>query len=264
MDGVLVRLAGPSRERGRGVVGAAGAPDRVPAVHPGIPVHAQLAPPGPALPGRPVGGRLRRLPEGTGPGGRGGDRRVHLRAPASVGEELSTLPYWGLGGPLRALFAEAAASGRFGPRTCPRKRQRTGRHEQTAAPPPKEPLHLAPRPGPPHRTRGPPRHANPFARKALQPPLPRRPLRPGGPTPDLRREGPAGRLGHGRSGRPDREHDQKRRQIWTELMHHHDYLVTYDSIRHYIRYVRPRTPPARAPLLTSSLDSETGRPIGHS
>ncbi|MBW5420152.1 AAA family ATPase [Streptomyces sp. BG9H] len=40
---------------------------------------------------------------------------LHLRAPASVGEELSALPYWGLGGPPRALFAEAAASGRFGP-----------------------------------------------------------------------------------------------------------------------------------------------------
>ncbi|MFE5488683.1 AAA family ATPase [Streptomyces virginiae] len=40
---------------------------------------------------------------------------LHLRAPASVGEELSSLPYWGLGGPPRALFAEAAASGRFGP-----------------------------------------------------------------------------------------------------------------------------------------------------
>ncbi|MEV8307176.1 hypothetical protein AB0P36_07365 [Streptomyces flavidovirens] len=31
------------------------------------------------------------------------------------------------------------------------------------------------------------------------------------------------------------------RQIWTELMDHHDYLVTYDSIRHYIRYTRSRT-----------------------
>lgn len=31
------------------------------------------------------------------------------------------------------------------------------------------------------------------------------------------------------------------RQIWTELMDHHGYLVTYDSIRHYIRYTRPRT-----------------------
>lgn len=40
---------------------------------------------------------------------------LHLRAPASVGAELSALPYWGLGGPARALFAEAAASGRFGP-----------------------------------------------------------------------------------------------------------------------------------------------------
>lgn len=26
------------------------------------------------------------------------------------------------------------------------------------------------------------------------------------------------------------------KQIWTELMDHHDYLVTYGSIRHYIRY----------------------------
>jgi predicted ATPase len=40
---------------------------------------------------------------------------LHIRAPASVGDELSALPYWGLGGPPRALFAEAAASGRFGP-----------------------------------------------------------------------------------------------------------------------------------------------------
>lgn len=31
------------------------------------------------------------------------------------------------------------------------------------------------------------------------------------------------------------------RQIWTDLMDHHDYLVTYDSIRHYIRYTRSRT-----------------------
>lgn len=36
------------------------------------------------------------------------------------------------------------------------------------------------------------------------------------------------------------------RQIWTELMDHHDYLVTYDSIRHYIRYTRPRTAPSPA------------------
>ncbi|WP_369173511.1 hypothetical protein AB5J49_38620 [Streptomyces sp. R28] len=35
------------------------------------------------------------------------------------------------------------------------------------------------------------------------------------------------------------------RQIWTELMDHHDYLVTYDSIRHYIRYARSRTARAR-------------------
>lgn len=39
------------------------------------------------------------------------------------------------------------------------------------------------------------------------------------------------------------------RQIWTELMDHHDYLVTYDSIRHYIRYTRPRTASARAESL---------------
>ncbi|MFE5604913.1 hypothetical protein ACFQ8O_37715 [Streptomyces coelicoflavus] len=30
-----------------------------------------------------------------------------------------------------------------------------------------------------------------------------------------------------------------RRQIWTELMDHHDYLVTYDSIRHYLRIYDP-------------------------
>ncbi|MFI5888128.1 hypothetical protein [Streptomyces sp. NPDC051554] len=30
------------------------------------------------------------------------------------------------------------------------------------------------------------------------------------------------------------------RQIWTELMDHHDCLITYGSIRHYIRYARPR------------------------
>ncbi|MFF8657530.1 TniQ family protein [Streptomyces huasconensis] len=29
------------------------------------------------------------------------------------------------------------------------------------------------------------------------------------------------------------------RQIWTELMDHHDFSVTYYSIRHYIRYARP-------------------------
>jgi hypothetical protein len=39
------------------------------------------------------------------------------------------------------------------------------------------------------------------------------------------------------------------RQIWTELMDHHDYLVTYDSIRHYIRYTRPRTASAQAESL---------------
>lgn len=43
------------------------------------------------------------------------------------------------------------------------------------------------------------------------------------------------------------------RQIWTELMDHHDYLVTYDSIRHYLRYIRPRTQSERAGPLTSSL-----------
>lgn len=31
------------------------------------------------------------------------------------------------------------------------------------------------------------------------------------------------------------------RQIWTELMGHHDYLVTYHSVRHHIRYARSRT-----------------------
>ncbi|MEU6964317.1 TniQ family protein [Streptomyces chrestomyceticus] len=43
------------------------------------------------------------------------------------------------------------------------------------------------------------------------------------------------------------------RQIWTELMDHHDYLVTYDSIRHYIRYTRSRTASALAESLTSNL-----------
>ncbi|MFE5162991.1 hypothetical protein ACFRNT_31700 [Streptomyces sp. NPDC056697] len=33
------------------------------------------------------------------------------------------------------------------------------------------------------------------------------------------------------------------RQIWTELIDHHEYSVTYGSIRHYIRYARPRTAP---------------------
>ncbi|WP_210593658.1 hypothetical protein [Streptomyces sp. GESEQ-35] len=42
------------------------------------------------------------------------------------------------------------------------------------------------------------------------------------------------------------------RQIWTELMDHHDYLVTYDSIRHYIRYTRPRIASARADSVTSA------------
>ncbi|MFE0680595.1 hypothetical protein ACFW17_07295 [Streptomyces sp. NPDC058961] len=36
------------------------------------------------------------------------------------------------------------------------------------------------------------------------------------------------------------------RQIWTELMDHHDYLVTYDSVRHYLRYARLRRAPAQA------------------
>jgi hypothetical protein len=36
------------------------------------------------------------------------------------------------------------------------------------------------------------------------------------------------------------------RQIWTELMDCHEYSVTYGSIRHYIRYTRSRTAPARA------------------
>ncbi|CAM5464331.1 hypothetical protein SMICM304S_00350 [Streptomyces microflavus] len=42
------------------------------------------------------------------------------------------------------------------------------------------------------------------------------------------------------------------RQIWTELMDHHDYLVTYDSLRHYIRYTRPRTASVRAGSLASN------------
>ncbi|MCW8103521.1 TniQ family protein [Streptomyces tauricus] len=42
------------------------------------------------------------------------------------------------------------------------------------------------------------------------------------------------------------------RQIWTELMDHHDYLVTYDGIRHYIRYARSRTASARADSLASN------------
>ncbi|SCE34873.1 hypothetical protein F558DRAFT_03586 [Streptomyces sp. AmelKG-A3] len=43
------------------------------------------------------------------------------------------------------------------------------------------------------------------------------------------------------------------RQIWTGLMDDHDYLVTYDSIRHYIRYTRSRTASAREESLTSNL-----------
>lgn len=43
-------------------------------------------------------------------------------------------------------------------------------------------------------------------------------------------------IGRGRNGR----------QIWTVLMDHHDYLITYGSIRHCIRYARSRTAPARA------------------
>lgn len=43
------------------------------------------------------------------------------------------------------------------------------------------------------------------------------------------------------------------RQIWTELLDHHDYLVTYDSIRHYLRYTRPRTASPQAASLTSNL-----------
>jgi hypothetical protein len=36
------------------------------------------------------------------------------------------------------------------------------------------------------------------------------------------------------------------RQIWTELMDHHEHSVTYGSIRHYIRYARSRKAQARA------------------
>ncbi|MDX3180595.1 hypothetical protein PV334_04885 [Streptomyces sp. ME02-7008A-1] len=36
------------------------------------------------------------------------------------------------------------------------------------------------------------------------------------------------------------------RQIWAELMDHHEYSITYGSIRHYIRYARPRTRTAQA------------------
>jgi len=43
-----------------------------------------------------------------------------------------------------------------------------------------------------------------------------------------------------------------KRQIWTELMDHHDYLVKYHSIRHYIDYTRPRTTSAPADSLTSN------------
>lgn len=39
------------------------------------------------------------------------------------------------------------------------------------------------------------------------------------------------------------------RQIWTELMDHHDYLVTYGSIRHYNRYTPPNSVRPREPRL---------------
>jgi predicted ATPase len=39
---------------------------------------------------------------------------LKVRAPQSEWEEWAELPYWGLGGPARALFAAAAESGRFG------------------------------------------------------------------------------------------------------------------------------------------------------
>ncbi|MEW1757450.1 hypothetical protein AB0393_13170 [Streptomyces cyaneofuscatus] len=43
------------------------------------------------------------------------------------------------------------------------------------------------------------------------------------------------------------------RQIWTELMDQHDYLVTYHGIRHYIRYARSPAASARADSVTSNL-----------
>ncbi|KUN02050.1 hypothetical protein AQI95_28630 [Streptomyces yokosukanensis] len=48
------------------------------------------------------------------------------------------------------------------------------------------------------------------------------------------------------------------RQIWMELMDHHDYVVTYDSIHHYIRHTRSRDSEQR----NRALDREyaTGAP----
>ncbi|MGY1501323.1 AAA family ATPase [Streptomyces sp. QTS52] len=40
---------------------------------------------------------------------------LRIRAPRAARETWSELPYWGLGGPARTLFAAAAESGRFGP-----------------------------------------------------------------------------------------------------------------------------------------------------
>lgn len=54
------------------------------------------------------------------------------------------------------------------------------------------------------------------------------------------------------------------RQIWTELMDQHDYLVTCDSIRHYIRYVRSRALPAPEKLPTAPVNSGTDRSTGRS
>ncbi|MYS57152.1 hypothetical protein GTW46_45120 [Streptomyces sp. SID6013] len=49
-------------------------------------------------------------------------------------------------------------------------------------------------------------------------------------------------IGRGMSGR----------QIWMEIMDHHDYLISYHNIRHYMRYTRPRTASTRADSLASN------------
>jgi hypothetical protein len=58
--------------------------------------------------------------------------------------------------------------------------------------------------------------------------------------------------------------DLNKRQIWIELMDHHDYLVKYHSIRHYIDYTRSRTadppqPAASPPQRPGSRAGASGR-----
>ncbi|MFE9802893.1 hypothetical protein ACFYP6_29165 [Streptomyces goshikiensis] len=90
-----------------------------------------------------------------------------------------------------------------------------------------------------------PRVTKPHAHKALQPPLLGRWLRLGDPTRLTTTETGfltdpiTGELADLIESMISRRING--RQIWTELIDHHDYLGTYDSIPHYIRYIWLRT-----------------------